>query len=84
MRESRTYGSVRGALSNERPYRDQIARLEDLCSTAAVNVPRRTIATAFQCAVFVRRSARGCQIEEVLNISGFEPTSGRYFTQSAM
>ena len=22
MRESRTYGSVRGALSNERPYRD--------------------------------------------------------------
>jgi hypothetical protein len=25
MRESRTYGSVRGALSNERPYRDRIA-----------------------------------------------------------
>ena len=24
MRESRTYGSVRGALSNERPYRDRI------------------------------------------------------------
>jgi hypothetical protein len=23
MRESRTYGSVRGALSNERPYRDE-------------------------------------------------------------
>ena len=23
MRESRTYGSVRGALSNERPYRDR-------------------------------------------------------------
>jgi len=23
MRESRTYGSVRGALSNERPYRDK-------------------------------------------------------------
>ena len=26
MRESRTYGSVRGALSNERPYRDRSAR----------------------------------------------------------
>src|SRR5215207_10479354 len=26
MRESRTYGSVRGALSNERPYRDQSVR----------------------------------------------------------
>src|SRR5258708_11114492 len=26
MRESRTYGSVRGALSNERPYRDRDAR----------------------------------------------------------
>jgi hypothetical protein len=25
MRESRTYGSVRGALSNERPYRDRSA-----------------------------------------------------------
>lgn len=25
MRESRTYGSVRGALSNERPYRDRTA-----------------------------------------------------------
>ena len=26
MRESRTYGSVRGALSNERPYRDPFAK----------------------------------------------------------
>src|SRR6266851_4660456 len=26
MRESRTYGSVRGALRNERPYRDRCAR----------------------------------------------------------
>ena len=26
MRESRTYGSVRGALSNERPYRYRFAR----------------------------------------------------------
>src|SRR5215216_6153680 len=26
MRESRTYGSVRGALSNERPYRDSPRR----------------------------------------------------------
>jgi hypothetical protein len=26
MRESRTYGSVRGALSNERPYRDPTGR----------------------------------------------------------
>ena len=26
MRESRLYGSVRGALSNERPYRDRFAR----------------------------------------------------------
>src|SRR5277367_2747471 len=27
MRESRTYGSVRGALSNERPYRDATVML---------------------------------------------------------
>src|SRR6266566_9076315 len=31
MRESRTYGSVRGALSNERPYRDRSARNDGLC-----------------------------------------------------
>jgi len=29
MRESRTYGSVRGALSNERPYRDRFARNDE-------------------------------------------------------
>jgi hypothetical protein len=28
MRESRSYGSVRGAPSNERPYRDSSARLQ--------------------------------------------------------
>ena len=32
MRESRTYGSVRGALSNERPYRDRCARNDGLSS----------------------------------------------------
>ena len=36
MRESRTYGSVRGALSNERPYRDRRAapRAHEDCSFA--------------------------------------------------
>src|SRR3984893_15036090 len=29
MRESRLYGSVRGALSNERPYRERFARSDD-------------------------------------------------------
>ena len=32
MRESRSYGSVRGALSNERPYRDRdVARRAKAC-----------------------------------------------------
>jgi hypothetical protein len=35
MRESRTYGSVRGALSNERPYRDP-----DLMSGPRVILPQ--------------------------------------------
>ena len=30
MRETRTYGSVRGALSNERPYRDHLLTKEML------------------------------------------------------
>ena len=59
---------------------DAIARLEDLCSTAAVNVPRRAIATAFQCIAFVRRTAQGRRIEDVLNVSGFDAASGRYLT----
>ena len=48
MRESRTYGSVRGALSNERPYRVAIfaALHESGCGT-----PRRIAA--------VRRFGRG-------------------------
>jgi hypothetical protein len=29
MRESRTYGSVRGALSNGRPYRDRFVRNDE-------------------------------------------------------
>jgi hypothetical protein len=36
MRESRTYGSVRGALSNERPYRDSsVSSALDLNSRVA-------------------------------------------------
>ena len=37
MRESRTYGSVRGALSNERPYRDRFARNDEMASPGATN-----------------------------------------------
>jgi hypothetical protein len=36
MRESRKYGSVRGALSNERPYRDRQAKLARSISAAQV------------------------------------------------
>ena len=48
MRESRTYGSVRGALSNERPYRvaaiccirsRQLVARFDICRDAAI-LPR--------------------------------------------
>src|SRR5882762_8501434 len=38
MRESRTYGSVRGALSNERPNRDRFARNDGLMRS-----PRHTL-----------------------------------------
>jgi hypothetical protein len=36
MRESRTYGSVRGALSNERPYRDRSFLLRCMSPLLAV------------------------------------------------
>ena len=48
MRESRTYGSVRGALSNERPYRDSHNRASlwpRLLTTACgTNEKRRRVA----------------------------------------
>ena len=41
MRESRTYGSVRGALSNERPYRDRFARNDDVLDRHWISSPRQ-------------------------------------------
>ncbi len=41
MRESRTYGSVRGALSNERPYRDRVLFLSTH-TIAAAPLPTQT------------------------------------------
>src|SRR5216683_1784184 len=47
MRESRTYGSVRGALSNGRPYRDRGA-----CHRARIRATRWLAMTALQRIVF--------------------------------
>ena len=49
MRESRTYGSVRGALSNERPYRDRWCSLQ-------------LISPFLACAVTRRRFPVGCEL----------------------
>jgi hypothetical protein len=38
MRESRTYGSVRGALRNERPYRDRFARNDGECLSRSATI----------------------------------------------
>src|SRR6266508_1001151 len=43
MRESRTYGSVRGALRNERPYRDRCARNDGWIDRAHPSGKRRKI-----------------------------------------
>ena len=40
MREFRTYGSVRGALSNERSYRDSLHSLRSLRSLRSDNARR--------------------------------------------
>ena len=47
MRESRTYGSVRGALSNERPYRDY--QLFAALHMSAVGVRREKAALSSGC-----------------------------------
>src|ERR1700716_1743516 len=45
MRESRTYGSVRGALSNGRPYRDRCARNDGEARIASRSPSARIRAT---------------------------------------
>ncbi len=42
MRESRTYGSVRGALSNERPYRDMRSIVPAHISAGTLRFARST------------------------------------------
>jgi len=44
MRESCTYGSVRGALSNERPYRDRFARNDEESRYTSRRVKRNIFA----------------------------------------
>jgi hypothetical protein len=44
MRESRTYGSVRGALSNERPYRDPFSARTHCCICSRPLVALRSYA----------------------------------------
>jgi hypothetical protein len=46
MRESRTYGSVRGALSNERPYRDRRGACHRAALRADPLAPRNDDAVA--------------------------------------
>jgi hypothetical protein len=61
MREFRTYGSVRGALSNERPYRDSRPLFADMPQPRAGGtpaVPARAL-TAFPSFAALRRGRPG-------------------------
>ena len=46
MRESRMHGSVRGALSNERPYRDRQAKICGGLITASGHVEHECLPSA--------------------------------------
>jgi hypothetical protein len=46
VRESRTHGSVRGALSNKRPYRDRFARMTGLRPLTRLDVWKTWAANA--------------------------------------
>jgi hypothetical protein len=60
MRETRSYGSVRGALSNERPYREFIAHFQ--CVDKGQMAHRSTTVVAPECAFWLRLwSNRNCQ-----------------------
>lgn len=60
---------------------DALGRLEDLCATVCLQPPRRAIATAIGCVVFVQRTMTGRAISEVLYVDGWQKGSG-YVTRS--
>ena len=61
MRESRLYGSVRGARGNSRPYREDAT-----CCTAYVGKPPRAdLQQGCQASVFIHEIAVSCAIEGV-------------------
>ncbi|MBK8176991.1 MAG: Flp pilus assembly complex ATPase component TadA [Rhodospirillales bacterium] len=60
---------------------DALGRLEDLCSTICPQPPRRAIATAIGCVVFVQRTMTGRAISEVLYVDGWQDGTG-YVTRS--
>ena len=61
---------------------DALGRLEDLCSAVCMQPPRRAIATAIGCVVFVERTITGRAISEVIEVDGWQEGTG-YVTRPA-
>jgi type IV secretion system protein VirB11 len=52
--------------------RDALGRIEDLCAEVCPQPPCRSIATAIGCIAFLRRTATGREISEVLFVDGWD------------
>lgn len=51
---------------------DALARLEDLIGEVSQRVPRRAIARAVNCIVFIRRTSVGRRVDSVLQVVGHD------------
>ena len=83
MRESCTYGSVRGALSNERPYRDRERRINPKCQTRTVfdNLGARSANSTKVFSMLITRAAATAPRLPDADHRAFSPLVGRGTSQ---
>ena len=82
MRESRPYGSVRGALSNERPYRDFIRR--DWAVSMGYGDSKLGILSSLHSFAAGRRARLAVRVDDVANLARFQIFTKELFRQTGV
>lgn len=58
-----------------------LKRVESLIAEVSVNVDREAVGDAIDFVVSIRRTARGREVDEILEVERFDPDAGRYVTR---
>ena len=59
-----------------------LKRVESLIAEVSVNVDREAVGDAIDFVVSIRRTSRGRQVDEILEVDRFDPDVGKYITRS--